>query len=119
MSDDGAELRRVLGQAIAASGRLRRDAERALGIRNGSLAQFLDGGDPKVEQLFALARLLRVPPADLLAAGAPATTAAARFRLADWLDLPAPEPAPEPTPDELDEAVRAAVQRELAARRQK
>jgi len=119
------QVRRVLAQAVEASGLARRDLERALRLRNGSLAELLDGRlDLKVEHLTALARLLRIPPGDLLAR-APAANAAAEHRLADWLGLAAPAtsaisaaitPAA-PSPAELAAMVRAAVQQALAERK--
>jgi hypothetical protein len=120
-------LRRVLARAIDASGLSRRDVERALRTRNGSLPQLLDGTLAlQVEHLTALARLLRVPPGDFLALGCPATRAAARHRLADWIghtpedtaipSEPSPAPAP-PSPDELAAMVRSALREELASRR--
>jgi transcriptional regulator with XRE-family HTH domain len=126
IDEDLRQIRQVLARAVQASGILRRDLERALRLRNGSLAQLLDGRlDLRVEHLTALARLLRIPPGDLLAAGAPAANAAAEHRLADWLGLAAPAtsaisaaiaPAA-PSPDELAAMVRSAVQQALAERK--
>jgi hypothetical protein len=91
IDDDLQQIRQVLARAVQASGIFHRDLERALGVRNGSLARLLDGQlDLRVDHLTALARLLRIPPGDLLAAGAPAANAAAEHRLADWLGLPQP-----------------------------
>jgi len=125
LEEDLRSLRQVLARAVQASGLLRRDVERALRLRNGSLGRLLDGSlDLKVEHLTALARLLRIPPGDLLAR-APAANAAAEHRLADWLGLAAPAtsaisaaitPAA-PSPDELAAMVRAAVQQALAERK--
>jgi hypothetical protein len=136
IDEDLMQLRQVLARAVQASGRVRRDLERALRLRNGSLAKLLDGRqDLKVEHLTALARLLRIPPGDLLAAGSPAANAAAEHRLADWLGLAgpatpvaigataatAPPPLPvqtaPPSPDELAGMVRSAVQQALADRK--
>jgi hypothetical protein len=107
------------------------EASRAADLR---LTQWIDpvrpraaaepAGDWQVEHLTALARLLRIPPGDLLAR-APAANAAAEHRLADWLGLAAPAtsaisdaitPAA-PSPDELAAMVRAAVQQALAERK--
>ena len=120
IDEDLAQVRQVLSRAVQASGMVRRDLERALRLRNGSLARLLDGQlDLKVEHLTALARLLRIPPGDLLAAGAPAANAAAEHRLADWLVLAgpaAPAPPATPSPDELAAMVRSAVRQAIAAR---
>ena len=72
LEDDLRSLRQVLARAVNASGLQRRDVERALKLRNGSLGKLLDGSlDLRVEHLTALARLLRVPPGDLLMVGCP------------------------------------------------
>ncbi len=124
--DDLRSLRQVLARAIDTSGLKRRDVERALKLRNGSLGKLLDGSlDLRVEHLTALARLLRIPPGDLLKAGCPQTRAAATHRLTDWIgppdnaptSTPPPATTPPPTPEELAEMVRAAMRQELAARK--
>jgi hypothetical protein len=120
LEEDLRSLRQVLARAVQASGLLRRDVERALRLRNGSLGRLLDGSlDLKVEHLTALARLLRIPPGDLLAAGCPQLRAAATHRLADWIG-PAEKASAAPTlptPEELAEMIRAAVRQELAGRK--
>jgi len=123
--DDLAQLRQLLARAVQASGRPLRDLERGIGVGSGSLRRMLAGElDLKVEYLTNLARLLRIPPGDLLAAGCPETTAAARHRLADWIGpgdaapSTAPPPAP-PAPEELAALIRAAVREELNARRKR
>jgi hypothetical protein len=131
IEEDLRQLRLVLARAVNASGLRVREIEEILGARHGSLARLLDGSQEiKVEHLTALARLLRIPPGDLLAAGCPALRAAASHRLADWIDLPggtpalarpaetgAPSPSPTPTPEELTATVRSVLRRELAARK--
>jgi transcriptional regulator with XRE-family HTH domain len=124
LEEDLRSLCQVLARAIDASGLQRRDVERALKLRNGTLGKLLDGSlDLRVEHLTALARLLRIPPSDFLRLGCPQTRAAATYRLADWLGpaegaTPAPAAASQPpTPEELAEMVRAAVREELAARK--
>lgn len=123
LEDDLHSLRQVLARAVNASGLQRRDVERALKLRNGSLGKLLDGSlDLRVEHLTALARLLRVPPGDLLMVGCPQTRAAATYRLTDWIGpldsgaVPAPAAAKPPTPEELVEMIRTAIRQELAAR---
>jgi hypothetical protein len=124
LEDDLRSLRQTLARAIDASGLQRRDVERALKVRHGYLGKLLDGSlDLRVEHLTALARILSVPPGDLLRLGCPQTHAAATHRLADWLgphdaDATAAPTAPQPpTPEELAERVRAAIRQELAARK--
>jgi hypothetical protein len=124
LEEDLHSLRQVLTRAVQASGLLRRDIERVLRLRNGTLGRLLDGSlDLKVEHLTALARLLRIPPGDLLATGSPQIRAAATHRLADWLgpaeNAPAPAAvsSPPPTPEELAEMIRVALRQELAARK--
>jgi hypothetical protein len=124
LEEDLHSLRQVLARAVQASGLLRRDIERVLRLRNGTLRRILDGSlDLKVEHLTALARLLRIPPGDLLATGCPKLRAAATHRLADWLgpagnaSTPAAVSSPPPTPEELTEMIRAALREELAGRK--
>src|ERR1700744_4307053 len=121
LDDDLRSLRQILTQAIDASGLQRRDVERALKLRNGSLGKLLDGSQPlRVEHLTSLARLLRIPPGDFLRLGCPRTRAPATSRLTDWIgpvQEGAPAAAKAPTPEELAEMVRAAVREELAARK--
>jgi hypothetical protein len=125
LEEDLLSLCQILSRAVDASGILRRDIERALELRNGTLGKLLDGGlDLRVEHLTAMARLLRVPPGDFLRLGCPRTRAAATYRLTDWLGPQDQNPAPAtpaaykpPTPEELAELVRAAVREELAARK--
>lgn len=123
LEDDLRSLRQVLAQAVEASRLQRRDVERALRLRNGTLGKLLDGTlDLRIEHLAALARLLNVPPGDFLRLGCPQTRAAATYRLTDWLGstegtTPAPSAAKPATPEELAEMVRAAVREELAARK--
>jgi hypothetical protein len=122
LEDDLRSLRQVLARAVEVSGLQRRDLERALKLRNGTLGKLLDGTlDLRIEHLTALGRLLKVPPGDFLRLGCPQTRAAATYRLADWLG-PAggatpPAATRPPTPEELAEIVRAAVREELAARK--
>jgi hypothetical protein len=89
----------------------------SLGIGSGSLRRLLAGDlDLKVEYLTRLARLLRIPAADLLAAGCPEANAAPRHGLADWLGpaeptaptVPTAAPPAPPSPEELQAMVRAA-----------
>jgi transcriptional regulator with XRE-family HTH domain len=123
--DDLLSLCRVIARAVEASNFQRRDVERVLGLRNGSLGKLLEGGvDLRVEHLTALARVLRVPPGDFLRVGCPRTQAAATHRLADWIGpmgdaptAPASVSAPAPTPEELTERIRLAIRQELAARK--
>ncbi len=84
--DDLAQLRQLLARAVEASGRPRRELEREIGVGSGSLARVLAGDlDLTALHLTNLARLLRIPPGELLAAGCPEANATARHRLTDWL----------------------------------
>jgi transcriptional regulator with XRE-family HTH domain len=123
--DDLTQLRQLLARAVQASGMKSRALERELGIGSGALRRLLEGGlDLKVEYLTRLARLLRIPAGELLAAGCPEANAAPRHRLADWLGpaeptvptVPTAAPPAPPSPEELAAMVRAAVREELAAR---
>jgi hypothetical protein len=126
MHDDLAQLRQLVARLAETSGMQRRALEREIGLASGSLARLLDDDlDFKIEHLANLARVLRIPPGELLALGCPQTTAAARHRLVDWIG-PGPGPsdavanasssAPS-SPEELAAMVRAAVREELAARK--
>ena len=121
VEEDLRSLRQVLARAVEVSGLQRRDVERVLKLRNGTLGKLLDGSlDLRIEHLIALGSLLKVPPGDFLRLGCPQTHAAATYRLADWLGPTggatpaAPQP---PTPEGLAEMIRAAVREELAARK--
>ncbi|HEV7514974.1 MAG TPA: helix-turn-helix transcriptional regulator [Thermoanaerobaculia bacterium] len=123
--DDLAQLRQLLARLVEASGRPRRELEREIGVGSGSLARMLAGDlDLKVEYLTNLARLLRIPPGELLAAGCPEANATACHRLADWIGpgdsaptVPTTAPPTPPSAEELAAMVRAAVREELAARK--
>jgi transcriptional regulator with XRE-family HTH domain len=124
LEEDLQSLRQVLVRAVEATGLQRRDVEKALKLRHGTLGQLLNGTlDLRVEHLAALARLLRIPPGDLLRMGCPRAGAAATYRLTDWLGPigalppPAPSTANPPTSEDLAETVRAAIREELAARK--
>jgi transcriptional regulator with XRE-family HTH domain len=132
IDDDLTQLRQLLARVAVASGMPRRELERGIGISSGALAQIADSDfDVKVEHLANLARLLGIPPGDLLALGCPRTTAAARHRLAHWLGpadaastastasagAPSTGASAPPSPKELAAMVRAAVREELAARK--
>jgi hypothetical protein len=127
IEDDLRSLRQVLARAIDASGLQRRDIERALEIRNGSLGNLLDGSlDLRVEHLTLLASVLRIPPGDLLMMGCPQIRAAATHRLADWIGpiananptaAPATAAATPSPPEDMAEMIRAAIREELAARK--
>ena len=105
LEEDLRSLRQVLARAVEISRRQRRDVERALKLRNGTLGKLLDGTlDLRIEHLTALARLLNVPPGDFLRLGCPQTRAAATYRLTDWLGpadgtTPAPATPKPPTPE--------------------
>jgi hypothetical protein len=127
LEEDLQSLRQILARAVEATGLQRRDVEKALKLRHGTLGKLLDGTlDLRVEHLAALARLLRIPPGDLLRMGCPRTGAAATYRLTDWLGPigaidaltpPAPSAANPPTSEDLAETVRAAIREELTARK--
>jgi hypothetical protein len=74
-----------------------------------------------VRHVLAFAGLLKVPPADFLAAGCPEATAAATHRLSDWIGPrqgadggQAAQRAVVLSPEELAELVRREVRNELA-----
>ena len=120
---DLAQLRQLVARLAETSGMQRRALEREIGLASGSLARLRDDDlDFRIEHLANLARVLRIPPGELLALGCPQTTAAARHRLVDWIGpaaaavADAPSSAPS-SPEELAALVRAIVREELAARK--
>jgi hypothetical protein len=72
----------------------------------------------RVRHLLALARLLSVPPEDLLEAGLPEASSPAGLRLTDWIDPTPPRFASTPPAGDLQTLVREMVRRELEAREQ-
>lgn len=110
----------ALFERAAAAARLRRRViEDALGLPRGGWEELLAGRRVlRVRHLLAFARLLRVPPEDLLDAGLPDAGSAAPLRLADWID-PTPRFAKEaPAGGDLQILIRDLVRRELEAREQ-
>jgi transcriptional regulator with XRE-family HTH domain len=116
-------LRLVVGRAIRASGRRLRELEDEIGVRHGNLRRLMEGeAEIRISHLIALARALRVSPADFLAAGCPKANRMAKHRLRQWIGADGPEvaeeePAPAPFPTtaaELESVVQAAVERALA-----
>lgn len=92
--------------------------EDALELPRGGWEELLAGRRVlRVRHLLALARLLRVPPEDLLDAGLPDARSAAPLRLTDWVD-PTPRFAKEAPAGDLQALIRDLVRRELDAREQ-
>jgi hypothetical protein len=91
MSDaDLSSLRALLREAIASSRLTTREAEKALGMANGSLEGVLTGRrELKVRHILALADVLKVSPSDFFVLGCPAANEAAQHELAEWLSPPA------------------------------
>jgi len=125
MSDqDLASLRDLLREAVAGSRLTGREAEAVLGIGHGNLERLLNGTlELRIRHVLALARHLKVSPADFFALGCPEAISAAQHDLAEWVTPPhrrqtgqAPLPR---TADELAALVRSAVQQELASRERK
>lgn len=124
VDQDLKELRQLLREAVDASRMYTRDIEAAIGVGHGNLERLLNGIlELRVRHLLAFARLLSIPPAELLELGCRAATQTAQRRLGDWLGperrqrlgggsrLPA-------TPEELSELIRRVVREELDARDQ-
>jgi transcriptional regulator with XRE-family HTH domain len=80
------ELRRLLREAVEGSRMSPRDLEDALEIGHGNLERLLNGKmDLRVRHLVALARVLKVPPADFLELGCASAAHSAEHRLIEWL----------------------------------
>lgn len=87
MSDtDLRELRALLREAVAVLRRPTRQLERELGIGSGRLRDLLEGTlELRVYHLLAFARVLSIPPEELLAYSCAETRRTARYKLATWL----------------------------------
>src|ERR1051326_4773687 len=89
-------LRAVLARAVNAARLPVRTVEEALGLPPGGWEQLVSGRRIlKVRHLLALARLLDVPPGDLLDLGLPEAGRAADLRLADLITPRPPFKPPE------------------------
>jgi transcriptional regulator with XRE-family HTH domain len=112
-------LHEVLQRAVAAARLHVRTVEQALGLPVGGWDQLLSGDRVlRVRHLLALARLLRVPPADFLEIGLPEASRAAELRLSHWLEPAKPRSRsaqPTPTKDDWQARIEEAVRRELQA----
>lgn len=115
------DLRALLRDAVAASRLSNREMERVLGIGHVTLVRLLDGRqDLRVRHILALARYLKVSPADFFTLGCPQAVRTAEHDLSEWLTPPrrrqAEKDAAQPrNPDEISRMIRAAVQEELAS----
>lgn len=114
------ELRALLREAVAVLRRPTRELERELGIGSGRLRDLLDGTlELRVYHLLAFARVLSVPPEDLLAYSCAETRRTARYRLANWLpylDKNKSSSAASSQPaesDQLREVIRSVIREEL------
>ncbi len=116
MPDQLKSLREVL-QGAAAAARLRPQAiEQALELPRGGWDDLTSGRRVlRVRHLLAIARLLSVPPEDLLDAGLPDAGSPSGLRLADWIE-PRPRFASASPAGNLQALLRETVRRELDAR---
>lgn len=112
-------LREVLQRAVAAARLRPQQIEKALALPRGGWDDLASGRRVlRVRHLLALARLLGVPPEDLLDAGLPDAASPAGPRLADWLEPARPRFAGAPAGDGLQALIRDAVRQELDARKE-
>jgi transcriptional regulator with XRE-family HTH domain len=112
-------LRSLLRQVLTATRIPIRELEGRLGLGHGNVERLLNGDlEMRVHHLLAIARLLEIPPGELLAAGCPGANANVKYHLDDWLTMHQPRQlareAP-PAPAELVEIIRTAVREEVAA----
>jgi hypothetical protein len=106
-------LREVLQRAVAAARLRPQTIEQALALPRGGWDELAAGRRVlRVRHLLGLARLLKVPPEDLLDAGLPDATPPAGPRLRDWID-PQPRFADVPLARDLQTLIRDTVRREL------
>jgi hypothetical protein len=109
-------LREVLQRAVAAARLRPRTIEQALALPRGGWDEMPAGRRVlRVRHLLALARLLQVPPEDLLDAGLPDAIPPAGPRLTDWIE-PKPRFAGASPAGDLQALVRDTVRRELEGR---
>jgi transcriptional regulator with XRE-family HTH domain len=112
MDKDLKTLHDLVRQLLDQTRMTKRRLEEEIGLAHGTLEQLLSGRqDLRVRHLLALARLLRIPPHQLLQLGCPEATAAADQDLAVWLGHP-PEPAKPIVPLPEDQ-IRALVRDEM------
>lgn len=118
---DLTDLRQLLREAVDASRMNNRDIEDALEIGHGNLTRLLNGTlELRVRHLLAFARLLKVPPAELLELGCPDAAQTAQRRLIDWLGPDRRREAQDRphlpfTQEKLTELIRAVVREEIGA----
>jgi hypothetical protein len=109
-------LREVLQRAVAAARLRPQTIEQALALPRGGWDELAAGRRVlRVRHLLGLARLLKVPPEDLLDAGLPDASSPAGPRLTDWIE-PKPRFAGTSPTGDLKALVRDTVRRELEAR---
>jgi transcriptional regulator with XRE-family HTH domain len=112
-------LRALLRQLLTATRIPIRELERRLGIGHGNYYTLLDGSlEMRVHHLLAIARLLEIPPGELLAAGCPQANESAKYHVDDWLAMGRPRQAARetaPVSADLVEIIRTAVREEVAA----
>jgi len=109
-------LRSLLRQLLTATRIPVREIERRIGVGHGNFYAILDGSlDLRVHHLLAIARLLEVPPGELLAAGCPRANESAKHHVDDWLGRPRPQSGtPTAVSAEMVEIIRTAVREEVA-----
>jgi hypothetical protein len=109
-------LREILQRAVAAARLRPRTIEQALALPRGGWDDLASGRRVlRVRHLLALARLLSVPPEDLLDIGLPDASPPAGPRLTDWLEPRPPFAGASPAGD-LQALAREGVRRELNTR---
>jgi hypothetical protein len=117
MSRELKPLREVLQRAVVAARLRPRTVEQALELPRGGWDDLLSGRRVlRVRHLLALARLLSVPPEDLLDAGLPDASSPAGPRLLDWIDPARSRSARASSAGDLRTLIRDTVRRELDAR---
>ena|SRR5436305_2142391 len=109
-------LREVLQRAVAAARLRQQTIEQILALPRGGWDELVSGRRVlRVRHLLALARLLSVPPEDLLEAGFPEASSPTGLRLTDWIDPARPRFASAPPAGDLQTLIRDTVRSELEA----
>jgi hypothetical protein len=120
MSRQLAPLREILQRAVAAARLRRKTIEQALALPPGGWEDLASGRRVlRVRHVLALARLLSVPPEDLLDAGLPDVSSPAGLRLTDWIEPARPRFASASPAEDLQTLIQKMVRRELDARKER
>ena len=114
MSNDLRQLRGLIREALNQTGMTGRRLEEELEIGHGNLQHLLEGQlELRVRHLLTIARLLKIPPHQLLELGCPDAERTASYDLADVLGRKLPQRAKE-SASLSEDRVRSIFREELS-----